>query len=257
MAHPPSHAQDVPAEEVAGRFTFPVRLLEHDGLTIRFKADIFDNDVPLDKSYMPYFNSLLTVVVYRLDSAMSLKNVPNWYHSSLQYNNLSSTNALIVGYADETFPVVTRKDVDATVNPLLGTTVTATTFSPTPRSIADFKKTFYRTVMDVYNREFPPAFVLRPSGSHSQRGMQKRDPARPGDGPAVELRAVLAPPAAAREVPGARQRPCRDDRGAGGQDRRGQLRVRCCLTNKQITRQFDPPRRLLAPTSSFRNCAWW
>ncbi|ELP94170.1 hypothetical protein EIN_185770 [Entamoeba invadens IP1] len=166
------HILDLPeavGDDIEDYVCVPQHMIQKDAVTIKLKIDVYNHSIPSGKSYTPYFNTLVGIIVFRHDDRESFKNVVNWYQETQRYSNLQSNHYFIVGCDyKETTPVITEEDVKNLIG-YISKQKPIEYFRADGRNWEQLKERFFDLIDEVYTEEFTPEFLEQCSNSNVVR----------------------------------------------------------------------------------------
>ncbi|KAL7721224.1 Ras family protein [Entamoeba marina] len=153
------HTLNLPAALGEDLFEYPQQLVSKENGTIRLRMEVYNHSIPNGKSYTPYFNALVGIIIFHYDNKESFKNVVNWFQETQRYSNLPTMHYFVVGReSSENEPVVGDVDVDNLIN-YIGKQKEIEFFKCNDNNWDELVIAFYDFLDKVYNIEFPSEFL--------------------------------------------------------------------------------------------------
>ncbi|GAB1220420.1 hypothetical protein ENUP19_0053G0013 [Entamoeba nuttalli] len=145
-------------------YEYPQHLIQKENMTIRLRMDVYNHNIPSGKSYTPYFNTLISIIVFRYDDKESFKNVVNWYQETQRYSNLQSNHYFIVGCQyNDTEQIIKDQDTENLLN-YISKQKEIQFFKVTGSNWDDLTNKFFSFVDDVCRIEFSKEFLQQCAG---------------------------------------------------------------------------------------------
>ena len=130
-----------------------MQMIKKNGMFYKLRMDLYNYSIPPGKSYTPFFNTIMTVILFDYSNKESFRDVMNWHQESLRYSNLPTLHHFIIGI-DNGKQEISDDEVEGLLNHIDSSRQHLSFFKMQNEDYSEMKKSFYFFVNSVIDNEF-------------------------------------------------------------------------------------------------------